>query len=138
MNSSIRKVPHYIYRRPIFTPTSPGRRIFHTDLNTSDSNLECLFASFYCYRGGYVYHANRQLYGPFLTRTRLGGIWARSENPEISSRRTTIPATRQRLDRMSIIGSFSSRMVDFCKGASRPLCLLTRQGKGICRNNNTL
>ena len=33
--------------------------------------------------------------------------------PEILSRRTTIPATRQRLDRMSIIGSFSSRMVDY-------------------------
>jgi hypothetical protein len=64
--------PHYIYRGPIFTLTSPGRRIFHTYLNTSDSNLEYLFASFYCYCGGYVYHANRQLYGPFLTRTRLG------------------------------------------------------------------
>jgi hypothetical protein len=37
--------------------TSPGRRIFHTDLNTSDSNLQRLFASFYCYGGDDVFHA---------------------------------------------------------------------------------
>jgi hypothetical protein len=53
----------------------------------------------------------------------------RSENPEIS-RRTTIPATRQRLDRMSIIGSISSRMLDFCKGTSRIPLSVNKAGKG--------